>query len=140
MDGESSDALRESGSVMKGEKAPARVADFEAFDLNGFRKMLNLTQTYLAKRLGVNVRTLRRWEKLQQVPGNHFSQLGELLSAKQKVGHPFEFEEFVRRSCNKQLLAEINDAVSTLTPEEDAEIAKFGLFHAKWIARRESWD
>ena len=59
------ESVREAGEIMQGKHPPSRRFRIEAADVKQIREGLGLSQRDFALLLGVNVETVRRWERDQ---------------------------------------------------------------------------
>lgn len=54
--------------IVKGERAPSREFHVDAIAVKEIRKATGLTQSAFAKRIGIEVSTLRNWEQGRREP------------------------------------------------------------------------
>ncbi len=62
------ESVREGGSILRGEKEPARTFVVEGPDVKGIREQYNLSQRQFASLLGISVKTLQNWEQGRRSP------------------------------------------------------------------------
>jgi putative transcriptional regulator len=61
-------SVREGGAILRGEKKPSRVFEFNGPDIKSIREKYDLSQDEFAALLGVSVRTLQNWEQGRRKP------------------------------------------------------------------------
>ncbi len=60
--------MREGGTILRGEAAPARPVDITGPDVKGIRAGYNLSQSEFAALMRISVATLRNWEQGRRSP------------------------------------------------------------------------
>ena len=60
--------MREGGTILRGESAPARTFVVEVPDVKQIRADYKLSQTEFAALLGISVKTLQNWEQGRRIP------------------------------------------------------------------------
>lgn len=61
-------SLEEAVEIKNGTKIPARVTRYELADVKAIRKNLNITQSEMAKVLGISLDTIKSWESGRRNP------------------------------------------------------------------------
>lgn len=61
-------SLEEAVEIKNGTKIPARVTRYELADVKAIRKNLNITQSEMAKVLGISLDTIKSWETGRRNP------------------------------------------------------------------------
>ena len=61
-------SLEEAVEIKNGTKIPARVTRYELVDVKAIRKNLNITQSEMAKVLGISLDTIKSWETGRRNP------------------------------------------------------------------------
>jgi putative transcriptional regulator len=62
------ESVREGGAILRGEKTPSRIFEFEAPNVKLIRESYQLTQSQFARLLGISVNTLQNWEQGRRTP------------------------------------------------------------------------
>lgn len=61
-------SVQQMDEIVKGERAPSREFHVDAIAVKEIRKATGLTQSAFAKRIGIEVSTLRNWEQGRREP------------------------------------------------------------------------
>lgn len=61
-------SVKEGGTILCGQKEPARTFHLDPLDIRRIRKSYNLTQNQFAAMMGISVSTLQNWEQGRRVP------------------------------------------------------------------------
>lgn len=61
-------SVKEGGSILRGEKKPARTIHFDSLDIKKIREGYQLTQAQFAAMLGISLSTLQNWEQGRRIP------------------------------------------------------------------------
>ena len=61
-------SVQEAGKIMRGEKKPARVYEFEKPDVKAIRESIGFSQSKFATLIGVSLRTIQNWEQGHRHP------------------------------------------------------------------------
>jgi putative transcriptional regulator len=62
------ESVREGGAILRGEKTPSRIFEFEVPNVKVIRESYQLTQSQFARLLGISVNTLQNWEQGRRAP------------------------------------------------------------------------
>ena len=62
------DSIKQGGQIMRAEKEPSRIFNFENPDVKAIREKYGLSQNKFAKLLGISASTLRNWEQGRRKP------------------------------------------------------------------------
>ena len=62
------ESVREGGSILRGEKSPARTFSMEKPDVQQIRANYHLSQSEFATLLGISRATLQNWEQGRRIP------------------------------------------------------------------------
>lgn len=62
------ESVQQMDEIVKGERAPSREFYVDAIAVKEIRKATGLTQNVFAKRIGIEVATLRNWEQGRREP------------------------------------------------------------------------
>lgn len=62
------ESVREGGEILRGERAPSRLFQFEDPDVRSLREKHGLSQSRFAAMMGISVGTLRNWEQRRRRP------------------------------------------------------------------------
>ena len=62
------ESIKEGGAILRGEKEPSRIFEFDKPYVQEIRRQYGLTQDKFAKLLGISVSTLRNWEQGRRKP------------------------------------------------------------------------
>lgn len=62
------ESIKQGGAILRGEKKPSRVFEFEQPDVRSIRGRYGLSQAKFAGMLGISVSTLRNWEQGRRKP------------------------------------------------------------------------
>ena len=61
-------SIKQGGQILRGEKEPGRIFDFDNPDVKTIRKKYGLSQEKFAKLIGISTSTLRNWEQGRRKP------------------------------------------------------------------------
>lgn len=61
-------SLQEAVEIKNGAKEPARATRYELADVKAIRNKLNITQSEMAKALGISIETIKSWETGRRNP------------------------------------------------------------------------
>jgi putative transcriptional regulator len=62
------ESVRQGGEILRGERKPSRVFQFEEPDIRSLREKHGLSQSRFAAMMGISVGTLRNWEQGRRRP------------------------------------------------------------------------
>ena len=73
-------SVREAGSILRGEKKPARRHVFAASGVRRIRERTKLSQSEFARLIGVSVKTLQNWEQDRRRPAGPAAALLKIIA------------------------------------------------------------
>jgi putative transcriptional regulator len=101
------ESVREGGSILRGEKSPARTFSMEKPDVQEIRANYHLSQSEFATLLGISRATLQNWEQGRRIPQGPARVLLQVASkhpdAVWDVVHPKKSQLANKRAARKTI-------------------------------------
>ena len=101
------ESVREGGSILRGEKRPARTFSMEKPDVQQIRANYHLSQSEFATLLGISRATLQNWEQGRRIPQGPARVLLQVASkhpdAVWDVVHPKKSQPANKRAVRKTI-------------------------------------